>query len=826
MLNIIWMDPNIDGDDENKNYVEELKQNVNYKVKGVKTVQEGIIEINKILFEETIIIVSGKLFKEFIDEFKKNLNNLCFMPNIIVFTANINQFLLSLDNNFRDKIIDDNFYNSGGVQTDFFKILEFIKNPKKNKKILLSRDNDGCFCFDYIDTPEKLALPLFYKYLIKFTEQDDKKYYEKSEKIKEILDSINTELPIELLAKFYIRMYTDEESRFYSDLNRDLRNNKRDNYLHYIKVLYEGVKLKSLPLAQEHVLFRAANLSTKEKDKFISFSKKKKIEGLPGAIVFSKTSKTFLSFTKDIEIANEFLGNTSNDNNLIKALFILTKDDIKDDTKDDNVNYSLSTHADIEKISLIPEEREVLFFPFSSFEIENVVVGREGIYHIRLLYLGKYLKIIENNPNLKEQTTALPSTEFTKELFNSPIIENIKKEEVNSKVLHKKFIDNKNDLYKRRNPVYHKYQKDPIYTFSPLSNNFVEYQKPYVLRRFEKNEKEIIYNPPKFNKNVIAQQFLLKTPDGKPVMKENYIIAHFNIIENDINKNIRIINSSHYKGDNDLRFTNEKELINNCKIKICNKIDNQIVYQEFKFNYFLSFHKSDKYVIQYLFTNNLTRADFLFAECPNLVYLDLLHFNCQYVTNMVCMFLGCINLQEIKISNIDTSKVEDMNCMFYGCKSLKRLDLSFFETPNVVNMSRLFFGCSSLSSINLSSFNTLKVVNMYGMFEGCVSLQELNLSNIYTQNVINMNRMFFSCRSLKKLNLSSFKTNKVAYMNSMFYGCSSLYSLDISNFNIDNVVNMEEMFTGCSALNIENINFKDKANLIKRSRFYEKNYYK
>ena len=40
--------------------------------------------------------------------------------------------------------------------------------------------------------------------------------------------------------------------------------------------------------------------------------------------------------------------------------------------KDDNIGYNLSTHGDIEKISFIPNEREVLFFPFSSFEIKDI----------------------------------------------------------------------------------------------------------------------------------------------------------------------------------------------------------------------------------------------------------------------------------------------------------------------------------------------------------------------------------------------------------------------------------------------------------------------
>jgi hypothetical protein len=289
MTVIIWIDPNIDGDDENKSYFKELNdENVGYEIYRAKTVHEGMTQINNILFKETIIIVSGKLFKEFIEEFKKNLNNLCFIPNIIVFTANKNQFLSSLDDDFHNSFIENNFYNSGGVQTDFSKVKEFIKNPKGNKKVILTRDSEEQFNFDYIDTKEKLALPMFYKYLIEFAEQDNnqfheflmKNYYDKSKEIKKFLDSINSaDIPTELLAKYYCRLYTDEESKFYKDLNNDLRKNKRDNYLPYIKVLYEGVKLKSLPLAKKNELYRGSRLPKKEIQNFIDNSKKQKLNG-------------------------------------------------------------------------------------------------------------------------------------------------------------------------------------------------------------------------------------------------------------------------------------------------------------------------------------------------------------------------------------------------------------------------------------------------------------------------------------------------------------------------------------------------------------------
>ena len=876
MKEIIWLDPNVDSD-ENKEYFNELNKLGNYKISRIKTISQTINKLNEILFEETIIIVSGKLYNEFIVEFKNNINNICFIPNIIIFTANQKEFLDSIN----PKFINDSFYNSGGVVVDFGKVIQFVKNPRKKNNILINRDDEGQLCFDYIDTKEKLALPIFYKHLIEFTEKDNQSfikflyqnYYYKSKEIRKFIDSISSikEIPMELLAKFYSRIYTDEESKFYSDLNKDLRQNKKEKYLAFIKVLYEGVKLKSLPLASNTTLFRGAKLTKNEIEKiekYYNIDKNKK-KDLPGAIIFSRA---FLSFTKEKQIALNFFnqtpGNTpiGNTNNILtNVLFILEKDNKTID--DDNINYSLSTHADIEKLSLMPDEKEVLFFPFSSFEIKDIK-SKEKIQkdytEIYLLYLGKYLKkIIEKDNILVNQKIALPKTEFKDEIIKSGLI---KQENDNTQELIEKFKVNKQVIKKIKNPIY---QINPIYpiynTINPIYNPI--YKKPYIIRRFErtetlKNENEPIYSPkyspinslintPKHSPLNSPKHSPLNSPKNSPInspsispssstikniipipkinlitnpsiiplsssndnKNKNFIIGQIFITKNDINKNIRIINSfeqakkkyNYIKVDNELRYKNEKE-IENCEIKINGK--------KIQFSYFFLFKNPGVYTIEYYFKSNLTKTDFMFSECFNLISLDLFNFNCKNVTNMVGMFLECISLRKLKISNLDTQNVNDMNCMFCGCQSLKNLDLSFFNTQKVVNMSRLFFGCKSLENINLSSFNTQNVVDMYGMFGGCESLLNLDLLNFYTQNVVNMSRMFFGCRSLKTLNLSNFRTNKVAYTNCMFYGCTSLIELNIASFNLDNIINKQDMFIGCLSLKIENIIYKNRKDLI------------
>ena len=152
--------------------------------------------------------------------------------------------------------------------------------------------------------------------------------------------------------------------------------------------------MQSLPLSSDKILFRGSLLSNKEIENIKRYLNKR-IEGLPGAIIFSKA---FLSFSKSKEIAQYFLNMNENKNKeLSKVLFILEKDD--------NIDYSLSTHSDIEHLSYF-EEKEVLFFPFSSFEIKDInetYDKNEKIYEIKLLYLGKYIKEFKNDLNEKKK---------------------------------------------------------------------------------------------------------------------------------------------------------------------------------------------------------------------------------------------------------------------------------------------------------------------------------------------------------------------------------------------------------------------------------------
>ena len=311
----------------------------------------------------------------------------------------------------------------------------------------LSLKNDVQLTFEYIDRKEKLMLPLFFKSLISGINNDNLELYNNSlyntysnenNNIKNLLGSLLSlkEIPIEILSKYYIRLYTIE-SNFYRNLNKDLGLNQVTSYLTFIKVLYEGLKLRSFPLASDKVLYRGSKISLLEINKIKNYIKKK-IEDLPSSIVFSRS---FLSFSKDRSEAESFLFGSNNNKTLTKILYILENDK--------NLGYNLATHGDIEKISFYQNEKEVLFFPFSSFEIKSlnqIYLGSEKIYEMRLLYLGKYLSNIENDYNIVSNEYLLPESEFKTQLMKNGIIQEEIIKNLNTKLLYNEYKNYENEI--------------------------------------------------------------------------------------------------------------------------------------------------------------------------------------------------------------------------------------------------------------------------------------------------------------------------------------------------------------------------------------------
>ena len=736
---VIWIDPEVDNI-ENSEYTDELRKN-SFHLETYKNIDDAIRYMKNIYFPETKVVIAGKLFDEFIKSFKEKTKEMNIAPKFIVFTKNKERFL-RISEEYENE--NNTFFKYGGIATKFKEIQEFLlkenfkpKNMRMEEEIQLT--------FDYIDTKEKLILPLFFKALIDKPVNNSiegfikllYEYYNVKDKVKNknflsFLSTIKSiqDIPKEILAKYFARLYTIE-SDFYGDINRDLGTNKIEKYIPFIKILYEGVKLEALGLASDKFLYRGSKIAKEEIENIKTFLKNKK--GEEKSIVFSKS---FLSFSKDKDIAKKFL-EKKNTNEKLSKVFLKVQ-------KDNDIGYNLSTHADIEKISIYPKEREVLFFPFSSFEIQDVKevnMNNEQVYEIELLYLGKYLKDLENDKSLSLNENKLPDSKFKTQLKNSGLVEKEKIENVDIKTVN-------ND--------------------------------------FKKYEKEIKENE----------------------MKNNFITGEIYINDYDVNQEIPIINSfenvkrinKFKKRKDDWIYENEKELQENVEIRINGK--------KIKFSYTHKFDKEGKYQIEYFFKNMLTKTNHMFYQCLRLIKLNLLNFNTKNVTNMSYMFYYCNLIPKLDLSGFDTKNVRYMNFMFGGCSSVRSIEISKFNTGKVINMRGIFWNCNSLINLDLSSFITQNVVDMSSMFNGCKLLKNLYLSHFDTKNVINMNSMFDGCEYLTDLNLSNFNTEKVENMSCMFFNCIKLENLDLSKFNTKNVYSMKNMFFCCNSLtNLDLSNF-------------------
>ena len=148
----------------------------------------------------------------------------------------------------------------------------------------------------------------------------------------------------------------------------------------------------------------------------------------------------------------------------------------------------------------------------------------------------------------------------------------------------------------------------------------------------------------------------------------NIIIGEIYVKSEDINKDIRIINSfENVKRENkfiedkedDWKYENEKEIKENIVIKINGTI--------IEFTYYYKFKEEGKYIIEYSFKNNLTKTNHMFSACESLTNLDLSNYNTQNVINMSYMFSGCESLTNLNLSNFNTQNVTNMYGMFYEC---------------------------------------------------------------------------------------------------------------------------------------------------------------
>ena len=634
--NVIWLDPNIDSLENS----EELKSNLDLlNIKLIKNLNEAINYLKKIKIKHINIILTKAIYPQFIQQYKKNLVDMTFSLTIFLYKTN-EQEIINNNNNKEYTNYEEILFEFGGIINKLEELENILLKSGKNiteyeetKKNTF--DLPVQLTFELIDNKAKLLLPLSFKSLldkaindnmIEYTNSLFDIYSKQNVDIRKLLQNIKLydNITVENLSKYYAKFYSIE-SNFYRDINEGLRLNNAEKYLTFIRTLYEGVRLKILPLASDKVLYRGTKISKFEIEK-IKNNIEKKIENLPGLIVFSKP---FLSFTKARNVAENFLSPNYNNSNLTNVLFILEKDN--------NVGFNLSTHCDLENLSYYPGEKEVLFFPFSSFEIKDIkeveLRGEEG-YEIRLLYLGKYLKDIENDPNIIQDENDIPDSEFKKQLIEFGLIKKEKIEKMNPKILIKQFKKYENAINNNTiNSIIGEINIDSNNTNKDIQiiNSFENYQRKRNLEYNENddinmNEKEIKENIEiKINGKTIDFTYSYKF-ESKGVYKIEYIFKNY--------------------------LTKTNHMFADCKY---------ITNLDFS-NFNTEYNKNMSY---------------MFSGCESLTNLDLSNFDTQNVMNMNFMFYNCNSLIKLNLSNFDTKNVTEMKNILSLCDSLIHLNAPF-----------------------------------------------------------------------------------------------------------------------------------------------------
>ena len=416
----IWIDYNINSE-ENSFYKMKLK-NKNFSLIECHTIEQGLTEIKKIKFEKVILMLSKRMFNDFINSFEKEKNEICCSLNIIVFTKREKKNLIEEICNNSKKISSGYLFNKTNIFYDFHQIEEFLNKKYKSHSPhfeIIDEDNKFYYnekmdCYEKIENFENLILPIYFHKIIEpitLEEIHSFNYYlstsfKEAQKLISDFESI-PEMPIEIVCKYWAKIYTLEAGKFYSILNKGLRDKKFKLFLPFVKMMYEGVKKKSLIPITNEKLYSGGIIMNKELELLRNnLNSNINNNDLPNVIYYFKS---FKSFSKKKEQAEKFMKNRSNDSTLI--MFIIKENN--------NIEEEFISNAYIKEYSKYPQEEEVLFFPFSAFEVENIEDENNHV-NIYLKYLGRYKSYIEDKK--RNPLADIPISQFGRDINEMGLI--------------------------------------------------------------------------------------------------------------------------------------------------------------------------------------------------------------------------------------------------------------------------------------------------------------------------------------------------------------------------------------------------------------------
>ena len=421
---IIWIDKNVNNE-RNKVYQKTFESYKNIIFKCFEEVAKGIDCIKKIKFQKTIIITSGRLFPEFYHSFKACEHELYIVPNIIIFTGDAKIFYSQIDKTLP---INDSFYNIGKAVDNLVNVEEFIKKTlnnyncefQKNEEQRIKNEN---LIFQTISDKNELILPIYYsKYLINTTQEqiyDFNNIILKDDESEEIIQFLFSQLveakniPNNILTKFWLRAYSTHGS-FNKKINEKLMNKEYKDYIPFIQKLYETAN-KCLYESKSEKFYKGIIVSEKDWESFLeAFQEKESDDDIPKAILYGES---FLSFYTN-EASVNILKKNEDKNDQYRFYFFITL--ILENAND---NTFIKNHVHIKKdISLFETDDEILFFPFSCFEIKQIEKKKNSNeYTITLNYLDQYTMLF--NKDKDNIFKNIPKNKYSELVFNSGIMD-------------------------------------------------------------------------------------------------------------------------------------------------------------------------------------------------------------------------------------------------------------------------------------------------------------------------------------------------------------------------------------------------------------------
>ena len=586
---VIWIDKNVKNI-ENQMFLEILeggiKNAIFYPVESIEEAfdliknKKGSIKLKNGKTKESklfqfrlfYVIVSGSLSNDFFREYVKATKELAILSANIIFCEN------ETKHRFNAYYLDD-FLNPGRGYNEksIDKIIEYINkdeapylndyNLMESKLIYEPQKRNFGNVFFNVNQLSDIAYPFFFGKIINSTliNKYDLEGFQKFllNYYPELKDLIipsrekKIDIPYYLLAKFYLHMYTYEQCQFFKNMNLDLSNNKFDIYRIYIFLLYDALNKQSIKSCFKQNLYRGTVLSKKELEKIETLLKYNEEINENDVNICLYFSKMFLSFSKRIDVAKGYIYKGNEE--LVPVLFEVEGLNEKDM---ENNDFFVS-NMDLENISEYNGEEEVLFLPFSCFEIistkdEEIIINNDEKLKIKKIYLNYLYKykssLYKNIEKIKEKEKyenflrQVINSEFSKEI--SELI-NFKDFDIGKQFhnfINQKFMLNQALL---SNNFFSSYMINKICLNNEISiltrnipqccQKIVENNRESLLLNFSSGEKIIIYR----STNKIIYKYANPNSNfirvGEPILLNNVkqdIIIKKNV-DNTYNQNIK-----------------------------------------------------------------------------------------------------------------------------------------------------------------------------------------------------------------------------------------------------------------------------------------------